>query len=376
MNNKHKYYCRYKKELTGKGRKRAFIEFSTTQKLIDDPNCITPLPMYIWNDNHPEMTYGILRDGMPEAEIYLLPNNDDGLKYARDNGITIINASINNILSNDELEMEIARDILFVVAAGNHGRDEDHFETISARNPWTIGTGAVEYWGKGNPKIASYSSWGLDKVFNCGMTFLSYDKENPRQKFSGTSASAPWNTVLYSQMEESFENRWSVCPPPEVIKELAIEYSYDLGDLGFDANYGHGVLRLPREFDFEKYSKNVMQLYNIAPDHDGARTDAVLLGKICDLLDLKYKTAMLVDGKNKILIVEKDSGLPVCELLEAKEYYATVISPRLVKDDEMVRPMMSAFEKDWLVDVEVMCNIFGLGCRNDKKGNVFIYKRD
>jgi len=298
LNSKQKYYCRYKKELTGKGEKLAFIEFSATQALMDNPDCITPLPMIIWNPNtaygkHPEMTYGILRDGLPDAEIYLLPNTSEGLRYAKEHGITIINASINNILASDDLELEIAKDILFVVATGNDGMKEHHEETVSCQNEWTLGAAGCYYWTN-KPELYKHSSYGSNSVFNCGMTYLSYDRENPSLKYSGTSCATPWNSVLYNQINQAFKLEYGFNAPVELIKSFAIDHSEDFGE--DDIRCGHGILRLPKEFDFSKYVNRISLVDE----------SVVSLGVLCEKLRIDINRVPLYDGSEK-LILSKDS---------------------------------------------------------------------
>ena len=156
-------------------------------------------------------------DNVRIMSIRTVPNGDErdkdvanAIRYAVDNGATVINMSFGKSYSYDKKVVDKAvkyakkHDVLLVHAAGNDASNNDNgknfpndkyekkgwFKPKTAKN-W-LEIGALTY-KPGEDAVASFSNYGKKNVdiFAPGYQILSTTPEQGYEKFSGTSMAAP-----------------------------------------------------------------------------------------------------------------------------------------------------------------------------------------
>ena len=153
-----------------------------------------------------------IADNVKIMPIRAVPNGDErdkdianAIRYAVDNGATIINMSFGKYYSPDKklvdeaVEYALTKDVLLVHAAGNDSKNSDtalsypNFELQSGKNvPNWIEVGANGY-KKGKNIIGSFSNYGKTKVdlFAPGVDIYSTISDNKYVSESGTSMASP-----------------------------------------------------------------------------------------------------------------------------------------------------------------------------------------
>ncbi len=185
----------------------------------------------------------ILRAGFRTTSAGGFLQDDDAaaaIIYAADNGANVINMSwgdsnFSQIIA-DACQYAYEKGTILIAAAGNKPEPGIAYP---ARLSTTISVGAVN----GNLGIAGFSSYGphLDIVAP-GVSILStYDpsQEEIYQEMSGTSMAAPFVTAGIALYLSEFPNT-----SQEGIRSKLFNSARDLGDVGLDAYYGHGLLDL------------------------------------------------------------------------------------------------------------------------------------
>ncbi|MEE9361942.1 MAG: S8 family peptidase [Cellulophaga sp.] len=147
--------------------------------------------------------------------VRAVPNGDEydkdialGIRYAVDNGAKIINASFGKSFSPnakwvyDAIEYAASKDVLFIHAAGNDGKDLDDLKNLNfpndqvsngpeiADNVITVGALDNKY---GSEMVASFSNYGKINVdiFAPGAKIYSTLPNNKYDFMGGTSMAAP-----------------------------------------------------------------------------------------------------------------------------------------------------------------------------------------
>lgn len=144
--------------------------------------------------------------------VRAVPNGDErdkdianAIRYAVDNGATVINMSFGKYYSPDKKVVDeavlyaLSKDVLLIHAAGNDSRNSDDEHTFPSREllsgtvaPNWIEVGASAY-KKGKNLIAPFSNYGKLKVdlFAPGVDIYSTIPDNKYINESGTSMAAP-----------------------------------------------------------------------------------------------------------------------------------------------------------------------------------------
>ncbi len=166
-----------------------------------------------------------IADNVKIMVIRAVPNGDErdkdianGIRYAVDNGASIINMSFGKYYSPDKKAVDEAvkyaesKDVLIVHAAGNESKDNDvelsypnrHLLSGEIASNW-INVGANASDG-GKSMIGSFSNYGLKEVdlFAPGVDIYSTIPNNKYTKESGTSMAAPSTTGAAAIVREYF----------------------------------------------------------------------------------------------------------------------------------------------------------------------------
>ncbi len=162
--------------------------------------------------------------------------------YAADNGCNVINMSWGDSnyspIIADACQYAFNKGVTLVASAGN---DPGPVLSYPARLSTVISVGAVNKY----KNLAGFSSYGVDlDLVAPGEQILStYKAVAPDLYFeqSGTSMSAPYVTGSIALL-------LSIQPglTPEEVRARLLTSTDDLGDLGFDQYYGHGLLNTQR----------------------------------------------------------------------------------------------------------------------------------
>lgn len=144
--------------------------------------------------------------------VRAVPNGDErdkdvanAIRYAVDNGATIINMSFGKYYSPDKkvvdeaVQYALSKDVLLIHAAGNEGKNKDIEESYPSRDMLSgdrasnwIEVGAASY-KKGTNLIAGFSNYGSKHVdlFAPGVDIYSTVPDNKYLHESGTSMASP-----------------------------------------------------------------------------------------------------------------------------------------------------------------------------------------
>lgn len=191
---------------------------------------------------------GIGMDGVANhvriMSVRAVPDGDErdkdvanAIRYAVDNGATVINMSFGKGYSWDKgvvdeaVKYAMKKDVLLVHAAGNSGQDNDtadnfpndEFEKRGLFGPkkaknW-LEVGALS-WKGGEKAPANFSNYGKDKVdvFAPGVDILSTTPDNGYAKFSGTSMASPVTAGVAAVLRSYFPELTA-----EQVKEVIME---------------------------------------------------------------------------------------------------------------------------------------------------------
>jgi len=159
--------------------------------------------------------------------------------YAVDMKFRIINMSFGDVLITpllrDVIQYAYKNDIIMIASAGNSGNDEIHYPSGLAE---TISVGATieaDY-------LASFSSFGssLDLVAPGNAIFTTV-LDNKYDEVGGTSAAAPFVSGVAALLLSENPELSS-----ELVRNRIQQACDDLGDPGWDFEYGAGLLRADR----------------------------------------------------------------------------------------------------------------------------------
>jgi subtilisin len=177
----------------------------------------------------------------------------EGILWAVERDVDVINMSLGtptySQLLADVCEIAIAEGVTVVSAAGNMGVADPDGDSVTypAKLPGVIGVSAVDSSGG----IASFSSRGDEvDVAAPGVSIHSTYKGKTYATLSGTSMASPHVAgiaalVLTMPVGADDADGDGVWDPAEVQSRI-MRTAEDLGDIGWDADYGWGLARADR----------------------------------------------------------------------------------------------------------------------------------
>ncbi len=162
------------------------------------------------------------------------------VRWAADQGADVINLSVSRASRNwpaswDEAFLyAMEKDVVIVAASGNK-LDGQSSPTAPATIPGVISVTSVDREGNAS-KVSGAEGIGIS-VAAAGVDMVgSYPNQQPR-KWSGSSAAAPIVSGLLALMIEADPKARS----SDLIERL-ISTAKDLGDIGYDKDYGYGLI--------------------------------------------------------------------------------------------------------------------------------------
>lgn len=162
------------------------------------------------------------------------------VRWAADQGADVINLSVSRASRNwpaswDEAFLyAMEKDVVIVAASGNK-LDGQSSPTAPATIPGVISVTAVDREGDAS-EVSGAEGIGIS-VAAAGVDMVgSYPNQQPR-KWSGSSAAAPIVSGLLALMLEADPKARS----SDLIERL-ISTAKDLGDIGYDKDYGYGLI--------------------------------------------------------------------------------------------------------------------------------------
>lgn len=173
------------------------------------------------------------------------------LMYAAEQHANVVSMSLGkagkSLLVDKACKMLAEQNIICVAAAGNESLD------VKMRNPANaescIAVSAIAQKGYNEYQLASFSNFGSGIDFAApGVMVESAGITDPAatQPFSGTSAAAPFTAACFADLL-SYDPDMSWAEAYETLKENAI----DLGEPGFDEQYGWGLVHLAGLFGMD-----------------------------------------------------------------------------------------------------------------------------
>lgn len=186
----------------------------------------------------PNSRIAVLRAGTKQG---LLEEDDvaSAILYAVAMGFRIINMSFGDKaitpLLSDVIRFAYKNDVIMIASSGNGGSDDIHFPSGLTE---TISIGATNI----SDLRASFSNYGssLDVVAP-GVGILTTLPDSKYGEVSGTSAAAPFvsgSVALMLSLQPELT--------PELVRERLLKSVDDIGDSGWDFEYGAGRLRSDR----------------------------------------------------------------------------------------------------------------------------------
>jgi hypothetical protein len=191
------------------------------------------------SSHHAEMAVELIRMSVPNAEIFLLPANADGIQWVIDNDIALVNMSATSSYAT-EMEELMAENSFLVSSAGNNA---DGGEGWSAKQSFWCAVGAV---GRDTMRMEAYSSYGHGAVRTCTVTDFIIPGTNIHS--DGTSGACPYFVGQLAQWFIWFEDLFGRYPSTEATYKFIEANSHDIWDDENPLKCGWGLFRLPHKF--------------------------------------------------------------------------------------------------------------------------------
>lgn len=222
---------------------------------------------------------GVGMDGVAQnVEIMVVravPDGDEydkdvalAIRYAVDNGAKVINASFGKSYTQnpewvwDAIKYAAKKDVLFVHAAGNDGKDidiaenypNDHMGTSEEISDNYISVGALNY-KYGKEMVATFSNYGASNVdlFSPGVKIWATTPLDTYKYLQGTSMASP-NVAGVAAMIRSYYPKLSAKQVKQVLMESGLHTSTPVIVGGEESNV--------QPFDAISKSGNTVNLYN------------------------------------------------------------------------------------------------------------------
>ncbi len=223
-------------------------------------------------NSHGNQTLNVIHQVAPDAEFYTLPRGgsyssksvtgnliEKSLPYMISEGIHLVSASVggtNNKILNEAILNVQKHGTTFVSSAGNSG---DRGASPYAKSGVWIAIGAVVLNVRNEIKLTTYSSIDEEVDF---VQFSEIYVNDVRKGYedrviyrSGTSFSSPLLVGMLALVQQFFYEKTGQYLNQDKLYQFMVDNSIDLGDVGKDKEYGHGlfVLPNPEDIDIEKY---------------------------------------------------------------------------------------------------------------------------
>ena len=222
------------------------------------------------DNNHGQKTMDIIHQAAPDADLVMVESShginsnciygkliDVSLPYIEKN-CDFVNASLGGT-DNEELKKLILKaqekGVIFCASAGNEGSYGT--SGYAKSNAW-IGVAAVYYrdscdaierpgWSSIGPEV-DFAEFTYLNVHDC-------KDRNRTFQFSGTSCSSPHFTGKLACVQQFFLEKAGRKLYQDEMVQFVKDNAKDLGDLGFDNEYGFGLLILPdpKKINVSKY---------------------------------------------------------------------------------------------------------------------------
>lgn len=203
-------------------------------------DAIKPFPMRghfnkAW-ENHPTDTIIVKKFYLPGAEIHLVPNTEEGIKYLIEQKCPIVNVSLAGYTAST-LYDELANKTFIVCSAGNSA--DRYGESWLSLQDYSCCVGAVDK----DLEPTYYSSYGKGAVKT-----VSVEPVINGKTYRGTSFSGPVIVGLLGQWYIWYEDIFNCYPSIAETNEFIKLNSHDIFEDGDDLRTGYGIFRLPKKF--------------------------------------------------------------------------------------------------------------------------------
>lgn len=184
----------------------------------------------------------ILPVGMPSEDEISDPNSGglaEALKYAVDNGASVINMSIGQSYVSEDVEQAISyankKDVLLVAATGNSGSEIDPL----AASPGLLAVGAVDKAGQ----VWHDSNYGPQTMLTApGVHIRSAAVSKPYRLADGTSDATAYVSGASALLRSKFPNLTAGQIANRLVKTAALPPGQENLKLP-DPHYGYGIVR-------------------------------------------------------------------------------------------------------------------------------------
>lgn len=258
----------HKQGYTGKGIRVANIEPCNLNPWYLKKPVIDPLGTgkESAENAHGNQTLNVISQVAPDADFYTLPRGgtytskkvtgrliDETIPFIISEEIHLINASVggtDNKILNSAILAAQEHGATFVCSAGNSG---DRGASPYARSGVWLAVGAVVLNTRNEIKLTTYSSIDEHVDFvQFSEIYVNDIRRGYEDNFihrSGTSFSSPLLCGMLALVQQFFLDRTGRTLNQEQLYQFVVDNSLDLGDVGKDAEYGHGLFILPSPED-------------------------------------------------------------------------------------------------------------------------------
>ncbi|CAM1369726.1 Subtilase family protein [Tenacibaculum sediminilitoris] len=197
-----------------------------------------------------------------------------GIRYAVDNGAKVINGSFGKGFSPnkewvyDAIKYAASKDVLFVIAAGNSGKNIDVEKTFPndtpdleneiADNVLTIGAMSAKYTKELPAPFSNYGKKNVD-VFAPGVQVYSTTPDNEYKKLDGTSFASP-ATAGVAALVRSYYPELTASQVKHILMNSGTKIDLEVVKPGTGARYGTAPVKVP--FSELSVSGRVVNAYN------------------------------------------------------------------------------------------------------------------
>ena len=223
-----------------------------------------------------------------------------GIRYAIKNGANVINLSLGGGHSNyldDAIQEAVDSGVTVVVAAGNEGDNVMNHCPAHIINAITVG--AVD----SARKKASFSNYGeAVDVVAPGVAIKSSVLKGEYGQKNGTSMASPHVAAAAAMLKYGYPDK-----TPAEIQQALKDTAVDLGDTGWDKNYGYGFPNLEKFVDGwpgNTPTKHTYKLYEDGLTWNAAKAKCEEMGghlmTVTSSEEQKILESLLANGKKNI----------------------------------------------------------------------------